>query len=545
MLLLKTKPNGDLRPLWYGRFRLDGKIRETPLCRWKGKPPASEKAYDEGNRAFEDSRKVAEKMLEEFIEGRRSEADKTAMVERIYRAKYEKRGPREKRRQTIGAAKIADLYQVWKDRPRKKRPTAGRDAVARNIFAKFADYLKRTAPRTTETASLRKEHIDGYLDEVEAEGVSARTWNGHLAMLRGTILRADPFAEVNRHLKEIPAKDEATVHRTPFTAAELEQVFAAAAERDPLIHGLIVTAACTALRRGDVAKLRWSSVDLENGFVTVKPSKTGEMGGTVEIPIFPPFRAVLESIPRRGPFVFPEAEKIYRRAPDTLDRRLQQVLADAGFVRPPRNPKASEFEKADPEEITEAVETAMVEADWTEKRREKARAILQRHLAGEPGRQIAAGLAISPGAVSTYLHDLEALTGFAVVSEPAADEPNPSALTVGEIHPKAPRKRRPSLKGWHSFRTTWATLSLAAGVPLEIVAKVIGDRTVEIVTNNYFRPGREQFRKALSDNMPRALVGDSSGEAKPEPLPAWALKKIKSAKSLKDLKAAILKGGIA
>lgn len=542
MLLLKTKPTGDLRPLWYGRFRLDGKIRETPLCRWKGKPPASEKAYDEGDQAFEKSRTVAEKMLEEFIEGRRSEADKTAMVERIYRAKYEKRGPREKRRQTIGSAKIADLYQIWKDRPRNKRPSSGRDAVARNIFDRFADYMKRTAPRTTETGALRKEHIDGYLAEVEAEGVSARTWNGHLQMLRGAILRADPFAEINRHLKEKPAKPEATAHRTPFTADELERVFAAAAERDPLIHGLIVTAACTALRRGDVAKLRWSSVDLKAGYVTVKTSKTGE---DVEIPIFPPLRTVLESIPRRGPFVFPEAEKIYRRAPDTLDRRLQQVLADAGFVRPPRSPKASEFEKADPEEITEAVEAAMNEADWTERRREKARAILQRHLAGEPGRQIAAGLAISPGAVSTYLHDLEALTGFAVVSEPAADEPDPSTLTVGEINPEAPRKRRPSLKGWHSFRTTWTTFALANNVPMDIVTRVTGHRTAEIVSKNYFRPGREQFRKALSENMPRALVGDGAGEAKPEPLPAWAVKKIKSAKSLKDLKAAILKGGVA
>ena len=74
---------------------------------------------------------------------------------------------------------------------------------------------------------------------------------------------------------------------------------------------------------------------------------------------------------------------------------------------------------------------------------------------------------------------------------------------------------------------------------------ITGHRTAEIVSKNYFRPGREQFRKALSDNMPRALVGDSTGEAKPEPLPAWAVKKIKSAKSLKDLKAAILKGGIA
>ncbi len=543
MLMLKQSENG-LRPRWYGRFRLKGKIKETPLCRWKGKPPASGKAYDDGDKAFEASRQKALAELQQIVERHESEADQTALVERIYRARYTRRGPREKKGDVGSAVKIADLYQVWRGRPRKRQPTPGRDAVARNIFQKFADHIQQTAPRTTETGALRAHHIDGYLKAVEAEGVSARTWNGHLSMLRGTILRADPFAEINRHLKEIPTKDENTVHRTPFTAEELERVFAVAEEHDPLVHKLIVTAACTALRRGDVARLRWSSVDLKNGFVTVKTSKTGE---DVEIPIFPPLMKIFRAQPRKGPFAFPEAELIYRRTPDALDRRLQAVLDAAGFVRPPRNRKESDLPEASPEEIKEAVEAALVGAGWTAKRQEKARAILQRHLNGESGRQIAAGLAISPGAVSTYCHDLEDLTGLAIVSEAASEEPETSALTVGEIDPDNPRKRRPSLKGWHSFRTTWTTLALAAGVPLEIVARVTGHRTVEIVSKNYFRPGREQFRAALTANMPKALVGEGGTEKKAGPLPTWAVEAIQNlnVKNLKTLKARLLKGGLA
>ena len=513
MLLLKKHGNG-WRARWYGRWKDGGKIREAPLCKWKGTPPASGKiGKDEGDRAFEASRERAAEELRQIAEEKRTESDKAAQAERVYRARYEQRTKGGKRRRPLAPVKISGLYEIWRDRPRKKQPTAGCDAVARRTFQRFADYMKRTSPRTTETGALRKEHVNGFLEEIRAEGVSSRTWNGALSLLRGTLERADPFSDAIPHLRDIPKKDEATVHRTPFTAEELERLYLAA-ESDGLIHDLIVAAACTAMRRGDVCRLRWKCVDLEDGFVTVKTSKTGD---TVDIPIFPRLRRVFESIPRRGPFVFPEAEKIYRKAPDSLDRRLQAVLADAGFVRPPRKATAGKYPEASPEEIEEATAAAMLAGKWSEIRRGKAMEILRRHLRGERGREIAAALGTTPGGVSTYLHEMEDLAQLAIVSKPIASgpEPEPFALTVGEIDPENPRKRRPSLKGWHSFRTTWTTLAVAAGVPLEIVAKVTGHRTVEIISKNYFRPGREQFRRALADNLPSALVGDGGSAAKP------------------------------
>lgn len=502
MLLLK-KTAGEWRPRWYGRWKMDGKIQEVPLCRWKGTPPASGKiGKDAGDRVFEASRNRALAELREIAEGKKSEADQAALAERVHRARYGRK---------VKRIKIADLYAVWRDRPRKHPPTEGHEAVARRTFERFEDYMSRTAPRTTETGALRAEHVRGFLAEIEAEGVSSRTWNGILSIMRGTLQRADPYCDGTRFLKDQPAKDEATIHRTPFSEEELERVFEAAAQRDPLMHGLIVAAACTAMRRGDVCRLRWSSVDMAAGFVVVKTAKTGE---SVEIPIFPPLRAVLESRPRRGAFVFPEAEKLYRTAPDALNRRLQAVLADAGFVRQPRHRQDAEaYPEADKDKIMAAAEAAAESAGWSEKRRTKARDILTRHLRGEAGREIAEALEISPGAVSTYLHDLEEMTRLAIVTPPAKPEPEPSACTLGTISPDMPRLKRPSLKGWHSFRTTWTTMALSAGVPIEIVRRVTGHRTAEIVMENYFRPGRAQFRQVLAANMPKALVGRSEPAA--------------------------------
>jgi integrase len=53
-------------------------------------------------------------------------------------------------------------------------------------------------------------------------------------------------------------------------------------------------------------------------------------------------------------------------------------------------------------------------------------------------------------------------------------------------------------KDFHSFRVTWITKALSAGVPMEMVRRVTGHNTVDVVIENYFRPGREHLHQALS-----------------------------------------------
>lgn len=53
------------------------------------------------------------------------------------------------------------------------------------------------------------------------------------------------------------------------------------------------------------------------------------------------------------------------------------------------------------------------------------------------------------------------------------------------------------------------TLAVTAGVPMELVTKVTGHKTVDIVLKHYFQPGREDFRRALQSAMPNLLTNGS------------------------------------
>ena len=56
-------------------------------------------------------------------------------------------------------------------------------------------------------------------------------------------------------------------------------------------------------------------------------------------------------------------------------------------------------------------------------------------------------------------------------------------------------------------------MALAAEVPLELVQKVTGHKTTEIVLKHDYQPGLEEFRRALQSAMPELLT---KGHALPE-----------------------------
>ena len=107
----------------------------------------------------------------------------------------------------------------------------------------------------------------------------------------------------------------------------------------------------------------------------------------------------------------------------------------------------------------------------------------------------------------------------------------------GDIH--AERKgglRRASVRDFHSFRVTWVTLALTAGVPLELVQKVTGHKTTDIVLKHYFQPGREDFRRALQSAMPQLLT---NGQKSPKDEMREIVEKL-TAKNWKGSKARLL-----
>jgi hypothetical protein len=120
--------------------------------------------------------------------------------------------------------------------------------------------------------------------------------------------------------------------------------------------------------------------------------------------------------------------------------------------------------------------------------------------------------------VSNYLNAIEKAVGCQIVRGRAEGGSMAALLKTDSDLLRTEReggKRRASVRDFHSLRITWVTLALTAGVPLELVQKVTGHKTTDIVLKHYFQPGREAFRQALNAAMPKLLtngnhVGDGS-----------------------------------
>jgi integrase len=469
------------------------------LNAWKGTPP--KEGETEGDAVFERSRGEAERLLARIRDGERSQEEEAVLVKRIHAARYGGK---------VGRVRIDELASRWDALPHKADLTEARKARVHSVLSRFGKFMEDTFPNVKEAGALTAEHFKAFLADVDASGVSARSWNDYLGILRGVLGKVDGQSQGFReYLANLPKRTENTIHRRPFGGGELDAIFAAAAVTDAELHPVLVAAACTALRRGDVCRLRWDAVDLAEGFVTVKTSKTGE---TVEIPIFPPFRAVLEAAAakrRQGvPYVFPKIALAYQTNPDGLNWRLGKVLEAAGFSKPERDGEGGGKYPAPPSpgDAVEMVDAGMRRERWTDKRRTLGLGILKRHLEGETGKAIADALKIGRATVSDYLHAMEEAGRVALVSPPKV-ETDAARTTLAEVRDGEQRKQRGSLCGWHSFRTTFCTLALANGVPMEILRKITGHRTAEIVLKHYDRRGREAMRKAFGNAMPKAIAG--------------------------------------
>ena len=66
--------------------------------------------------------------------------------------------------------------------------------------------------------------------------------------------------------------------------------------------------------------------------------------------------------------------------------------------------------------------------------------------------------------------------------------------------------RRANKRGFHSFRTTLATMLLNHGASEETVRRIVGHRTIEITREFYFKPHAEETRNTMTGAMPAGLL---------------------------------------
>jgi integrase len=305
---------------WYGRFEVNGRN----LCRnlgveVKGVIPAALSQL--GDMVFERSRAKAQAALEKL----QVDAKKRSTAEELVQTIHEIRtGTR------IGSIPLNEAGPRWKALPRRRPLSPRYISQAESWMADFVTYLGTHHSAVREMADVQQSMGRAYLAVVEARGISGKTYNNILIFLRSCFKALKEEAGIPKNpFLGVPTKDEDTVFRKPYSEEDLA-VIVKAAKADPFIYPIVITALCTAMRRGDCCQLRKSAVDLPSRFVKVKTSKTGEL---VQIPIFPLLQEVLEKAePNDGPFVFPEQEKMYVLNPDNITLRFKKVMRAAGFL---------------------------------------------------------------------------------------------------------------------------------------------------------------------------------------------------------------------
>lgn len=475
---------------WYGAYQIDGKRKAVNLrVEVRGTPPTSEQEH--GSVHFEKSRSEADAAMQAHLQAVNGNRKTEDFAQAVHEARTGRR---------VDTYLLEDLSRLWLEKPRNKPASKTHSLKSVSYLEGFKTWCTKHFPQITKLDHISPDIARAFLDWHEQRGITPRTWNFILGTMKTACRRGGCSA-----FDEIPQKPLETVHRIPFTPDELADVLDAA-RFDDLIYPLVVTAACTAMRKGDCCRLRWKDVDLAGGYITVKTSKTGR---TVDIPLADLLRREIEKqTGRKSEYVFPKLAKQYAANDVLLTNRFKAVLARAGFHDGKALP--AELAPFDPQELTDKAETYFTGIP-TDQKRDKARAVFTHYVAGKPLCRSAALTGVSKATASAYLNEIETETGIAFIR--GKKRPSKAAVTPSRGKVRIDREtglKRASVRDFHALRTTWITLALMSGMPLELVQTVTGHATAEIVMQHYFKPQREQLRAAMQKSLPGMLTCSQS-----------------------------------
>jgi len=406
-LEIRRNSDGSLRSKWwYGSYQTNGARRVVNLdIEIAGKVPHS--LRHTGDAAFEQTRGQAKQKLKQHRREAMMRKSTVAQLEQIYEIRTGEK---------VGSIFLNDMAEAWLKAPhaRERSPRYVEQSLA--TIKHFVKFIGTNYPSAATLDRMNRKMAEAWLDSLDAEGIGPATYSDKLVLMRSVFKTLRHMAGMAWNpFDGLLTRKRQTTHRQPFTSVELRRIIEHA---DPVVRPVIITGICTAMRRGDCCLLKWTDVDLDQGFVAVKTSKTGE---TAEIPILLMLREALEAA--------------------QATRALVGIGGDGSAALSPY---------------------------------------------------------VWPEAAQMFLANRYGITYRTAKAIEAAGIKDADAPTNG--------KRKASVKDFHSLRTTWITMALSAGVPMELVRRVTGHTTTDVVLKHYFRPGRKDFKRALQSAMPRLLT---------------------------------------
>jgi len=167
----------------------------------------------------------------------------------------------------------------------------------------------------------------------ESKRVTASTTNHGLKVLRmlfGDAKKRNLIAENPAEAVPILKRDTQTPRR-PFTLEELARLLR---HVDGEWRSLVIFGLYTGQRLGDLARMRWTAIDLESKEIRLTTNKTGRHQ---KIPICRPLMAHIESLDKpieSDAPLHPEADTLVSRQgkPSTLSRQFHDIMSITGLV---------------------------------------------------------------------------------------------------------------------------------------------------------------------------------------------------------------------
>ena len=497
--------------MWYGRISVKGKLRYTNLnVPIEGEVPLNGKGAPiwsiKGDLAFERSKRAARRAFAKW----RSETkrDPAELAAKAYKARTGI---------SIEGVPLAKLADLWDTQNRTYTPTENWRKAVRNWFERFRTFARNHAAAN----GARCETINDVTTEI------VRAWFAHIkgtfawetvtkkmSLMRNafkryaTSGRPNPFEDIVMRNREIA---NARVNRKPLSAAETQRLFDCARDNDT-VYPLVVAAACTGMRIGDVCRLKWQDVDMDEGLIDVQTAKTGKR---VTIPIFERLREVLNErnvIEGDGKtpsvFVFPSAARWYEENPSGVYQAVKPYIGRAVFGDAPSPCVAMLVEDGNGDVKPRSLADAIDEAHFIDAKRARIMEVYAKSKEGMRCSEIASTLGVARSQVSMDLREAERLTGETLRPLTIAKSRRATNLELIK-RTRAPRgvgKRSASLYGWHSLRATFVVLAVEAGVPLPEVQQIVGHTTTEM-TMQYFNPEKKHTAERVQQRM-RSTVLD-------------------------------------
>ena len=533
-IFLKRRPAPDstFQSKLYGRFTSDGGKRFfVTLCKWRGVPPPDGKieALEYLERTFRGCVERAIKRLasvKDDTNNRPMDKDDLARTERefVTAQRLKRYSPKEKRQNRERLTRLSKLWERFKPKAEEeameRQDEFKRQEFYHYVIQRFADFVIARHTKNFFLAEVPFEDVTAYLKGLEAE-VAPGTYNKHLIVLKRLFRLLAPFSVAAGKLDRVKQKNEENVFHEPFSDAEVDSIIEMAGQVDSLIRSMVIIAVCTGLRLKDIALLRWSCVDTD--FSKDEPLMnltTHKNKGDAILGMWPMLKTELERLwTAREPgavYVLPEAAAIYQRNVKSLLTRLEKVLKLLGYGEEGMDARRVSLNmepEPDRAALMAQVEAALIAAgDCPEGRRRSILNVLDLYLNGKSLPQIAASSGLSKGTVSNYLHRAEKLTGRIIIRQRVmpvvfkGDTPKP--LTV---KPERAGMNRVAVRKWHSFRTTFFIAAVRAEISIELLKKILGSRTVDVLYKHYFRLNKELIHEGFTTKVPAYALNKVSG----------------------------------